>query len=190
MRRDAAAALDRHRHSAARDAAPAAVQPDPDGLVEVQVVAELERRRGSCESDGCEVMYCVQLCMVHGLMIPDWLCFEFIRRHNMVDGAHVLTWDLAFGRPWPLRTRLASERRQMRLTADVHAAVFSMVCADIDQSITRDLFECVGELDHIELCGAAVEKIYYTALGQGMFNVATWRDAQRAMVDRVQVVPA
>ena len=150
--------------------------------------AELEHLREPCASasagagDGGKVLEAMRLIALH--LPPDlhWLRDEYLRRYGRVKGAHVASWDHAeaFGRPWPPRTRLAAERRRLRLKSIVHASVWRLVRDNPQISITRALFEQVGESREVALSGAAVEKLYYAALQHGMLNIAQWRAADRA----------
>lgn len=167
--------------------APATLVQAPAGekdaldLAQWQVAEELERCRPAClgaDSNG-ESMLCLLLCLKHAHPIPGWLSRDLIRRGEKVTGAHVLSWDEAFGRLWPKRTRLAIVRKNRLLTARIHAGVWAMVSADLSLSINRDLFDRVGELRHVSLSGSAAEHLYYEALGAGNLNIATWRDAER-----------
>lgn len=150
-------------------------------LAQWQVAEELERRRPACldaDSKG-ESMRCLLLCLTHRLPLPAWLSIDIIRRAEQVTGAHVKTWDEAFGTPWPKRTRLAVVRKRRRLKVRVHAAVWALVSADLSLSINRILFDLVGELPNVSLPASTVEHLYYEALHDGQLSVATWRDAQR-----------
>lgn len=146
--------------------------------------AELEQLRAPCigESGGGKVLEAMRLIAL--LLPPDlhWLRDEYLRRHGRVKAAHVGSWDHAdaFGRPWPSRTRLATERRRLRLKSVVHASVWRLVRDSPQISITRSLFDQVGESRDVGLSGAAVEKLYYAAVHDGMLNVAQWRVADRA----------
>lgn len=146
--------------------------------------AELEQLRAPCigESGGGKVLEAMRLIAL--LLPPDlhWLRDEYLRRHGRVKAAHVGSWDHAdaFGRPWPSRTRLATERRRLRLKSVVHASVWRLVRDNPQISITRSLFDQVGESRDVGLSGAAVEKLYYAAVHDGMLNVAQWRVADRA----------
>lgn len=129
------------------------------------------------------------------LMLPNdlqWLRDEYLRRYGRVKSAHIGSWDHdeAFGRPWPSRTRLAAERRRLRLKSIVHAHVWRLVRENPDISITRLLFDQVGETRDIALAGAAVEKLYYAALQEGMLNIAQWRAARRSQDRAIRGVPA
>jgi len=167
--------------------APATLVQAPAGeedaldLAQWQVAEELERCRPAClgaDSKG-ESMLCLMLCLKHAHPIPAWLSCDLIRRGERVTGAHVMTWDEAFGRLWPKRTRLAVVRKRRRLKVRVHAAVWALVSADLSLSINRILFDIVGELPNVSLPASTVEHLYYEALHDGQLNVATWRDAQR-----------
>ena len=112
--------------------------------------------------------------MLHGLAVPRWLAIEFVRRCELVIGACVGSWDEAFGRPWPARTRLPQVRRRRALQKRVHQAVFSLAIAEPTAALWRDdVFQRVG--DQIGKSGSTVERIYYQALRDGLPSVATMR---------------
>lgn len=158
--------------------------PREDATTGIAATDELGLLRGACAgpAGGGAVLDALRLVV---LMLPvdlHWLRDEYLRRYGRVRGAHVGTWDHAeaFGRPWPSRTRLAAERRRMRLKSIVHASVWRLVRANPDIGITRTLFDQVGEARDVALAGAAVEKLYYATLKEGMLNIAQWRAAHRA----------
>jgi len=148
-------------------------------LADLEAMCEIAQRRSAClaPDGGCEVLRCMHLAMVHRLAVPNWLRDEFARRYALVAGAHVGSFDAAFGRPWPQRTRMATARRRIELCARIHRAVWKLVHADPTRRITRDgVFNEVGAHREVALSGGAAEKLYYVALRGGAVNVADWRD--------------
>lgn len=156
-------------------------QAEPNADVRTGVLAELERLRQACAlpEGGCSVMQAVALCAVHDLKMPAWLAEEFVVRRRRVTEAHVATWDEAFGRPWPARTRLASVRRHLRLKKRIHKEAWALVEADPSRSINRLLFDEVGELHGVNLSGSTTADLYYQAVREGALNLLTLRHAQR-----------
>jgi len=144
-----------------------------------QAAQEVTRWREACmrEDGGRQIMRCVALCAIHALALPPWLRDAFVQRHNLVSDAYVATWDEAFGRPWPKRTRMAIVRRRRVLKQRVHAAVWTLIRLHPKRSVNRSLFEEVGRRREIARSGSEVESLYYEALDEGMLNVATWRNA-------------
>ncbi|MBK6852105.1 MAG: hypothetical protein IPG93_10900 [Burkholderiales bacterium] len=140
---------------------------------------EVESMRDRCggTDGGSTVLHCLCLCALHGLPIPPWLRDEFVTRHHLVADAHVKSWDQAFGRPWPKRTRLATVRRHATLMRRVHDEVWKLAAQRPDLAIKRILFEEVGSIRGIDLGCAAVERLYYESLRAGFVNVAQWRRA-------------
>jgi len=163
------------------------LQPAPPDGADAWAFAadEIERLRAACCSPagGGAVLDAMRLIALS--LPPDlhWLRDEYLRRYGRVKGAYVGSWDHdeAFGRPWPRHTRLATERRRLRLKSIVHASVWRLVRENPNISITRALFDQVGEAREVGLAGAAVEALYYSALkNDGMLNIAQWRAASRA----------
>lgn len=151
----------------------------PIGSADVRAAVDLEldRLREAClaADGGCAVMRCVWLCALHGLQMPQWLRDPFIRNYNRVSDAHVATWDEAFGRPWPRRTRLAMVRRRRSEQLRAHEAVWALLRTDPRRPVNRDLFEEAGE--PIGYSGAQAERLYYAAVSDGMTNLAAWKAA-------------
>ncbi|MEY4750398.1 MAG: hypothetical protein RIQ60_2612 [Pseudomonadota bacterium] len=140
---------------------------------------EVEQLRAQCLSDqgGPAVLQAVNLCALHNLLMPAWLRDEYVKRHHLVADAHARSWDDAFGRPWPKRTRLATVRRRRVLIRRVHTEVWKLAASRPDLAIKRELFDMVGELEGIHLEGSTVDRLYYAALRAGFVNVAEWRRA-------------
>jgi hypothetical protein len=146
-------------------------------LAQKQAASQVMKDRDAClaPDGGCAVLHCLSICLANDLTPPKWLRDAFIQRHSTVVNAQGASWDDAFGRPWPTRTRLASERQAMRLKKVIHAAVLNLVRNDPALPIKRDLFERVGEMPGIHKSGATVERLYYKALSDGLPNVAQLR---------------
>lgn len=158
---------------------PAGGAPDP--LAQFQAAQEVLQAQDAClaAGGGCSVLRCVNLCLLNGLAAPRWLSDAFAQRHARVAGAEVGSWDEAFGRPWPARTRLDLERRRMLHTKAVHAAVWRMVAGRPSVSINRVLFDKVAAALDLGVSGSKVEKLYLAALADGYPNARQVRDAHR-----------
>jgi hypothetical protein len=142
----------------------------PDPLAQHHAAAEVLAARERCErpDGGCAVLKALSLCLANELMPPKWLRDAYAGRWQKIQDAHVATLDGAFGRPWPLRTRLATERRKLQLKKLIHAAVWQRVIAGA--KVTHDLFEEVGELLGVHCSGSTAKGIYYAALREGAPN--------------------
>lgn len=153
----------------------------PDPLSQHQAAQAVLQARTACESEsgGGAVLQAIRACTVHRLLVPEWLSDAFVRRHSRVVDAEVGSWDEAFGQPWPPRTRLDTVRRHRRLKKAIHEAVWQRLLEDPGQSVTRDLFEQVGEQRGISVSGSLAEKLYQEALQDGMPNALQVRQAQR-----------
>jgi hypothetical protein len=155
----------------------------PGPLAQHQAALQVLAARGAClaADGGCEVMRCMAACMANRLSVPGWLADAFLGRHARVVDAAAGTWDEAFRAPWPPRTRLAEVRKRRRLRKAVHAAVFERVQRDPELSFTRSaLFDPVGELRGINVCGRVAEDLYYEALADGLPSAKAVRDGLRA----------
>ena len=155
--------------------------PSYGPLAQWHAAQAIARRRDACEAEagGCEVLHCLAECLAHRLLPPSWLSDQYTRRHQLVIAAHVATWDEAFGRPWPKRTRLDIERRKRELRKRVHGAVWAYAVPRPQRAIGRSLFDDVARRLDIGISGGQVERLYYEALEQGMANVAAFRSEQR-----------
>ncbi|RZS47496.1 hypothetical protein [Sphaerotilus mobilis] len=155
------------------------------GDQQARALRQVEALRLRCEgaADGLAVMQGVKLCLLHRVAPPDWLAQEFVRRHHLVADAHVASWDDAFGRPWPKRTRLASVRRHLALVRQVHSEVWRLAVEHPGRGIRREhLFTDVSlTLNREGLSPGGVERLYYQALAQGFVNVAQWRRSMLAL---------
>jgi hypothetical protein len=110
-------------------------------------------------------------------MPPQWLADEFARRHALVTNAELGSWDQAFGRPWPPKTRLVEVRRRRHQSVLVHSAVFAHVLRGA--AVDGNLFDAVAlELD-MGIGGATARDRYYQALREGMPNAAEVRSSMR-----------
>lgn len=159
-------------------------QPRPAASGE-HVQKEVDRLQQLCQAadGGVSVMRGLHLCLLHSLPIPEWLAREFIARYLRVSDAQVGSWDDAFGRPYPKRTRLHVVRERRRLVRLVHSAVWQLSGASIHDargvSINRILFDQVGEMRGIHCSGSKAERLYYEALAQGWPNVAELRSGMQ-----------
>lgn len=145
-----------------------------------QVAHGVETRRQACEAPdgGCETLHCLQVCLVHRLTVPEWLRVVFIQRHQQVTSAQVGTWEEAFGRPWPPRTRLATVRRNKTLVRKIHDLVWRLVSQSQHRTIDRLLFDEIGEMRGIALSGSTVARLYYDGIHkEGLASVADMRSA-------------
>lgn len=152
----------------------------PQALAQHQAAAEVLEARDACLSTGggCTVLQCMRLCAANQLAPPQWLADAFISRLSRVEEAEVATWDEAFGRPWPPRTRLHAIREQRRLKRVVHSAVWDAVLSE-DRAVNRILFDEIGERRNVAASGSACEDAYYDALRDGMPNPVAVRAGQR-----------
>lgn len=140
-------------------------------------LVELEAMRSSCKDAAgrSPVLAAIAHCCRHGLALPDWLQGAYLRGYEHVVGAHVATWDEAFGRWWPAHTRLGSERVKIAQRKLVHTAVCEAVLADAERPIDTILFEEIGERPGINRCASVVAERYYEAIHAGAWNPAALR---------------
>jgi hypothetical protein len=150
---------------------------------DLEVLRELDDLRPACECEGDEggraVLRGVALVLAHGMAAPKWLADAYLRRAALVTGAHVGSLDEAFGRPWPLRTRLDIERRRIQNRRLVHAAVWAAVSKSPETPITRHLFDDIAKQLNTGLSGGEVDRLYYGAVADGSLDVAAWKRARK-----------
>ena len=154
------------------------------GDAQVLALRQVEALRAQCqdEAGGSAVMLGMKVCALHGLVAPAWLAREFVRRHALVADAYMSSWDDAFGRPWPKRTRLAIVRRHRERVRRVHSEVWRLAVDHPGRQIRREhLFTDVcHSLRGMGLSPGGVERLYYEALREGFVNVAQWRRSMLA----------
>ena len=157
-----------------------AADSHPEALAQHQAASEVLQAHDACltADGGCTVLQCMRLCAANRLTPPQWLADAFISRLSRVQEAEVASWDDAFGRPWPPRTRLHAIREQRRLKRVVHAAVWEAVLNE-GRAVNRILFDEIGERREVAASGSTCEDAYYEALREGMPNPAAVRAAQR-----------
>ena len=133
--------------------------------------------QASCgaENGGCMVLACMALCIEHDLTLPHWLRAEFVRRHQRVVNAELRTWDEAFGKPWPARSRLPNTKRRMVLKPVVYEAVRVAVEVPNARAIDRILFGEIGAQMGVGLSAAVVERLYAECLADGQPSLARLR---------------
>lgn len=149
-----------------------------------QVELEARRERCTAADGGCEVLRAVRDCMLRGLDAPTWLRDEFVRRYSLVGDAHVATWDEAFGRPYPPRTRIDMVRRDRMRLRQVHEAVWSELRRDPRQAIDAQLFERAALASELACSGSTARNLYYRAINeQGLLNLASYKQAMLRQVD-------
>lgn len=160
------------------------------GDAQALALRQVEALRPRCEGTegGLAVMEGMKLCALHRIAPPAWLADEFVRRHHKVADAHASSWDDAFGRPWPKRTRLDSVRRHREHVRLVHAELWRLAAEHPGRKIRREgLFTDVWHaLRWKGLSVGQVERLYYEALQQGFVNVAKWRRAMHAAGEPVR----
>lgn len=153
----------------------------PSPLVLHEAAQEVLRAREACLAvdGGCAVLASLSVCLLHGLQTPQWLSDAFIQRHAKVTTAEVGSWDEAFNRPWPPKTRLVEVRRRRQQTKAVHAAVWRELQQDPNAAVDAELFEKVSQSLNLGMVGATVRNRYYDALKEGMPNAIDIRNAMR-----------
>jgi hypothetical protein len=92
---------------------------DADGEIPVQHLQWMHARSIAAQQlkiergDGFDVLQAVAACAIHGLVMPDWLVREYLRRYRAVQQCRVKSWDAleAFGRPYPKGTHIQRLRK-------------------------------------------------------------------------------
>ena len=122
------------------------------------------RERIEKEGDGFEVLACINRCVTHGLIAPEWLAYAYNRRFYEVLGCRVGSWDdaKAFGLPYPKGTHLAALRKARLNRVAVALAVREVLSREPDTAIDGELFRAVGK--PLGLGKSLAAKLYYEAL--------------------------
>lgn len=108
-----------------------------------------------------ETLWCVRVCLSHGIIAPDWLADAFAKRFDAVFNADVGSWSdpLAFGTPYPKGMHLAALRKALKNGPKVVAAVNTILKSDPQTTIDKGLFERVGS--PFGLGATLAEELYY-----------------------------
>jgi len=138
--------------------------PSPAGPIFQWSAAKnvLSRREKIAAGDGYAVMYCVHLCVWHGLVAPDWLARAFLRRFRLVSRAEVGSWDEAFGRPWKKGVHLNRIRRRQEVGPAIVNAVVDAVAADPSRAVDQKFWEEIGKIAGVGKTLA--EELYRSAI--------------------------
>jgi hypothetical protein len=132
---------------------------------------------------GVDVLACVRQCATHGLVMPDWLAFEFNRRYDAVAlNLRAASWDdpLAFGRPVPKGAHVAAMRKRRTLRHQVANEVRRLLQESPDNKIDEYLFERAGLPFGIGKTLAS--EMYYEAqhhLAEGLIRLPPKRPTSR-----------
>lgn len=101
----------------------------PTGAIFQWAAAQkIKQMQAKDSRDGFDVLSSVAACAVHGLVIPDWLALEFLRRYRAVQQLRVDSWadPASFGRAYPKGTQVPAlrRRRSNRYTVGLAVAEF------------------------------------------------------------------
>jgi hypothetical protein len=119
----------------------------PGPLHQWDALRQIERRRPAIEADDSRALFiAISQCLTTGLVAPEWLVREFVRRLDLVTSMSVSSWDEAFGRPYPKGTHLRVERSKAELEGPVWQAVRAELRADPPPTVDERLFERIGEV--------------------------------------------
>ncbi len=110
---------------------------------------------------GRELLWCVNVCLRHGIIAPEWLAGEFAKRFDAVFHADVGSWSdpLAFGTPYPKGTHIAAVRKAAKNGPKVVSEVDAILKSDPQTPIDKYLFERVGA--PLGLGTTLTEELYY-----------------------------
>jgi hypothetical protein len=104
----------------------------------------IEAEREAADSgDGFAVLACINQCVTHDLVAPEWLAYAFNRHYHRVLTCKVGSWDEAFGKPYPGR-----HLEKLRIRREKGVRVWLRI-RELRQSESRPpiddaLFETVG----------------------------------------------
>lgn len=110
---------------------------------------------------GREILWCVRICLAHGIIAPEWLSDVFAKRFDAVFHAEVGLWSdpLAFGAPFPKGTHLSAVRKASKNGPKVVKAVEAILKESPQTPIDKSLFERVGL--PLGLGSTLAEELYY-----------------------------
>lgn len=102
------------------------------------------------------LMMCIRLCAEYGLPLPAWAAIAYIEAFDSVRSLKYLSWDDAFGKPYPKYTNASSLKKKIRLASVIWSAVTNERKAG--RSIDGGLFEAVGRRHGV---GKTLAEEYY-----------------------------
>ena len=117
-------------------------------LFQTNGALEVLKLKSEIESgSGFAVLDAISRCVIHGLVAPDWLAHEFLRRYRVVQQLHVGSWDdpIAFGKPYPKGTNLAARRKARVGRIKVWNAAVKKIHSNPDTPIDKAFFEEIGK---------------------------------------------
>ena len=138
--------------------------------------------------DSKALLRAIRDCSDHGLDVPYWAATAFAAGVHAVQFASAMTWDRAFGRPYPKGAHKTKERARWWQTGLVLAAVIQARLKG--SAISQSVFDEVGEA--IGLSGATVSRLWYRALPDNKGLAQAMRDAPSvlrsadALIERFQ----
>jgi len=114
-------------------------------------VQSINAMRAETDVSGFAVLACVRKCANHGLVMPEWLAYAFIRRYDRVLSCQAGSWDdeSAFGKPYPKGTNLHALRKKRELRMQVWLHATRLINEDCNRPIDKGLFEEIGKKLHI-----------------------------------------
>ena len=122
---------------------------------------ELEKGKKLYEQgDKDQILYWLSFCIKNHRPIPDWLEQAFLKAYHAGRMFEIKSWDDVFGKPLKKGKRLATERRNMKLTR----LIFERVC-DLQKAgkpIDQELFAAVGK--ELSVSGSVVRDLYYALM--------------------------
>jgi hypothetical protein len=133
-----------------------------------QKLKEMQARESR---DGFDVLWCVAECATHGLVMPDWLVAEYLRRYRAVQQLHVDSWadPQSFGRAYPKGAQVQAMRRRRVNRVKVGLAVTEFVKANPDKPLDSE-WERIGEM--VAKSDKEAQKLFSEAVASGLFVTA------------------
>ena len=104
-----------------------------------------------------DALNCISDCFLTKNPIPEWAQKTLIKAVARANTYQIKSWDEVFGRPLEKGKQLIAERRKLELMEPIFEPVRE--CHEAGQSITKDLFEFIGE--EFGLSGTVASEIYY-----------------------------
>ena len=96
---------------------------------------------------GFDVLEAVADCAMHGLVMPDWLAMEYLKRYRVVQQCRVDSWDAeeSFCRPYQKGVQISALRRKRNNRIKVVLAVYDAIRKNPNRPIDVGFWEDVGQ---------------------------------------------
>lgn len=119
------------------------------------------------------ILKALHQCFLMNAPVPQWLRRAFLDTYEAVAGFRFVSWDQAFGRPHPKRTRPKARKQYRDLRYPIAVCVHRRKTAG--ESVGKGMFEKIaGELvktgEAAQISGTTVSEIYYRHGGKEFYE--------------------